>query len=321
MPKGRGTSVDSDLADRIEQLRNEIIAAVADVSSTLESGEEATHLAMGETVKAIVARYNELLAGDDRDRVQIALDRRITDLRRAAAQLMQRVSGSKTELATDSGLPFLLQRKPGKSIVPERAPPTTKQSVGGEVDAWCGKCKEMRTHNIVAMVGGEAKQVVCQTCSSRHNFRTDPPARARTASGAVPTVVGTAAVRAADKEQHVAPGAEARAAKRADGRRRAAHVRPQEPLQVGRDHRPPRIRPRQGGERPPHEPAGPLPGRPPPPRPGLGVTLALKFTSDFGYLQTELTRTAAKSRGQFGRQLCVIRLLFGVESDPDRSVV
>ncbi len=195
--------MDSDLAERIEQLRNDIILAASDVAITLESTEESKHLAMGEVVAGLVKRYQEGIASPDRDRWEIGLARQITDLRRAAAMLMQRAGGSKTELAIDSGqVPFLLQRKPGKSIVPERAPPTSKASVGGEIDAWCGKCKEIRTHNIVAMVGGEAKQVVCQTCSSRHNFRSDPPVRARTASGSVPVAVGvSAATRAADKEQ------------------------------------------------------------------------------------------------------------------------
>ena len=191
-----------DLADQIEELRNEIIVAAADVASAIESGEEAKHLEVGRVVDGIVKKYQERLAGPDRDRWEIALGRRITDLRRSAAMLMQRASGSKTELAVDTGMvPFLLQRKPGKSIVPERAAPTGKLSVGGEVDAWCGKCKEVRTHNIVAMVGGDPKQVVCQTCSSRHNYRTEPPPRARTSSGSVPVVTGNAAARAADKEQ------------------------------------------------------------------------------------------------------------------------
>jgi hypothetical protein len=194
--------MDTDLAERIEKLRNEIIAAAADVSAALEIGEEHTQLGVGAAVDEVVKRYQALASGVDKDRVEIALGRHVTDLRRAAAQLAQRASGSRTELAVDTGMvPFLLQRKPGKSIVPERAAPTGKLSVGSEVDAWCGKCKEIRTHNVVAMVGGEPKQVVCQTCSSRHNFRTDPPARARTASGSVPVAVGTAAARAVDKEQ------------------------------------------------------------------------------------------------------------------------
>ena len=191
-----------DLPDKIEELRNEIIVAAADVSSALEIGEEDKQLAVGAAVDALVKKYQALASGADKDRVEIALGRRITDLRRAAAMLMQRASGSKTELAVDTGMvPFLLQRKPGKSIVPERAAPTGKLSVGAELDAWCGKCKEIRTHNVVAMIGSDPKQVVCQTCSSRHNYRTDPPARARTASGSVPVAVGSAAIRQADKEQ------------------------------------------------------------------------------------------------------------------------
>lgn len=193
-------------SDPIEQLRNDIIAAAADVSSALEMGvEEQAQLTVGAMVDEVVKRYQELAAGANKDRVEVALGRYITDLRRSAAMLAQRAGGTRTELAVDTGMvPFLLQRKPGKSIVPERAPPTTKLSVGSEVDAWCGKCKEIRTHNIVAMVGGEPKQVVCQTCASRHNYRVDPPARARTASGSVPTnlAIGTAATRAVDKEQH-----------------------------------------------------------------------------------------------------------------------
>jgi hypothetical protein len=126
--------------DTIEQLRNDIIAAAADVSSALEQGvEEQAQLAVGAVVDEVVKRYQELARGANKDRVEVALGRHITDLRRSAAMLAQRASGSKTELAVDTGMvPFLLQRKPGKSIVPVRAAPTSKLSVGSEVDAGCG---------------------------------------------------------------------------------------------------------------------------------------------------------------------------------------
>jgi hypothetical protein len=49
--------------------------------------------------------------------------------------------------------------------------------------AWCGKCGESTTHSIVAMVGTEPKQILCQVCGSRHAYRTGParqrPPRAR----------------------------------------------------------------------------------------------------------------------------------------------
>jgi hypothetical protein len=49
--------------------------------------------------------------------------------------------------------------------------------VGGEVEAWCGKCGELKTHNVVAMVGNEPKQVLCQSCGSRHAYRTSAARR------------------------------------------------------------------------------------------------------------------------------------------------
>jgi hypothetical protein len=46
--------------------------------------------------------------------------------------------------------------------------------VGGECDAWCGPCKRISDHVIVAMVDGVPKQVICQSCNNRHNYRTTP---------------------------------------------------------------------------------------------------------------------------------------------------
>jgi hypothetical protein len=62
-------------------------------------------------------------------------------------------------------------------------------SVGGEVEAWCGKCKEMREHHIVAIVDGLPKQVICGTCKSRHGYRAeaggkDAPRRAAVVASA-----------------------------------------------------------------------------------------------------------------------------------------
>jgi hypothetical protein len=177
------------LRERIEELRNEVIIAAAEVSAAIEADEERVQLDAGKTVDSVVQKYQALLAeaGDARDKVEIQLGRRITDLRRSAAELVQRASGSKTDIAHDVGQPFILSRKPGRSITPERDNPLLRGgrlSVGSEVDSWCGKCKEMRTHNVVALAGGEPRQVVCATCHSRHNFKPAPPERAR---GAAPT--------------------------------------------------------------------------------------------------------------------------------------
>ena len=46
--------------------------------------------------------------------------------------------------------------------------------MGSEVEAWCGKCKELRAHDIVAVLDDLPKQVICTFCKSRHGYRTEP---------------------------------------------------------------------------------------------------------------------------------------------------
>jgi hypothetical protein len=44
-------------------------------------------------------------------------------------------------------------------------------TAGGEIDAWCTKCRMDLGHRIVALVQGVPKRVVCLTCGSQHNYR------------------------------------------------------------------------------------------------------------------------------------------------------
>ena len=47
---------------------------------------------------------------------------------------------------------------------------------GGEVDAWCTKCKLVLNHRVIAMVAGTPVRVECSTCNgSHHNFRARAP--------------------------------------------------------------------------------------------------------------------------------------------------
>jgi len=174
---------------KYEALNEEVGAAINEVDAAIESGEDARQLAAGQLVLELSRHYAELLSGlnlADKDGVERRLGRRVTDLRRAAAGLTRRDSGQKVEKSRDAGsIPFLEQRQPPKSIVPERAAPTGKLSVGSEIESWCGKCKEMREHHVVAMVGGEPKQVICVVCNSRHNFRDSPPERHGKTTGEV----------------------------------------------------------------------------------------------------------------------------------------
>ncbi len=51
---------------------------------------------------------------------------------------------------------------------------TDNYSVGGDVNAWCSKCKMELAHTIIAMVDELPKKVQCNTCSGKHNYRLKP---------------------------------------------------------------------------------------------------------------------------------------------------
>ena len=59
-------------------------------------------------------------------------------------------------------------------------PPISRRplAAGGEIDAWCTRCKMDLGHRIVAMVGTAPKRVVCMTCSSEHNYRSEKNVKA-----------------------------------------------------------------------------------------------------------------------------------------------
>jgi Zn ribbon nucleic-acid-binding protein len=48
---------------------------------------------------------------------------------------------------------------------------TKKPKTGGEIDAYCTKCRLDLTHRIIAMVGDAVKKVECKTCGSHHQYR------------------------------------------------------------------------------------------------------------------------------------------------------
>jgi hypothetical protein len=190
--------VDEETTARLNELKEEAIAASEEVSAAIEAGEDRPQLAAGMKVQELARRYAELLedvAAGDRDRVDRLVGRRITDLRRQAEALTKRIAGTKAARPTDAGfVPFLEQRAPPKSIEPPRAAPTRhspKFAVGGEAEAWCGKCREFTEHHIVAMIGDQPKQVLCMRCKSRHSYRTEPTARGAAAPAAAPTPTET----------------------------------------------------------------------------------------------------------------------------------
>ena len=43
--------------------------------------------------------------------------------------------------------------------------------VGGDIDAFCTRCKMELGHTVLAMVGTKAVRVRCNTCGGEHNYR------------------------------------------------------------------------------------------------------------------------------------------------------
>ncbi len=50
----------------------------------------------------------------------------------------------------------------------------TQHKVGGEVDAFCTRCRLTLAHTILAMVGSKIARVRCNTCNGDHAFRSAP---------------------------------------------------------------------------------------------------------------------------------------------------
>lgn len=136
-----------------------------------------------ETVERLGTRWRALLASLDADaraKTERALGRRVADIQRLAS-LLPRVPTVTSASTPDrrAGAGAVGERRiTGVSWTPHaRNAPTGGPSVGGEIEAWCGKCGDLKTHHIVAMVGGTPKQVICQVCNSRHTFRTEAARR------------------------------------------------------------------------------------------------------------------------------------------------
>jgi hypothetical protein len=167
----------------LDQLTQEIRDIALQVSNAQERAEErdfvaATH----EAVERVSQRYREFYGGlseGEKLKVERSLGRRLLDVKRLAS-LLPRIGGMVT--ATPDRV------SQGSSAVGERritgvswgagtraaSAGTARYRVGGDVEAWCTPCGGLTEHSIVAMVGDEPKQVVCQSCNARHGFRTAP---------------------------------------------------------------------------------------------------------------------------------------------------
>jgi hypothetical protein len=174
-------------APTIEQLTDEIREASLQVHQAQERMEERDVVAAAlETVEQLAQRYRALmqsLEGGEQLRAERLLGRRVVDIKRLAS-LLPKIPAATAESTPDrvagGGAPGQ-RRITGVSWQHDRVAPSAGLRVGADIESWCGKCGQSTTHNIVAMVGADPKQVLCQVCGSRHTHRTTP-ARARSST-------------------------------------------------------------------------------------------------------------------------------------------
>lgn len=69
--------------------------------------------------------------------------------------------------------------------------------VGGEVNAYCTSCREMRLHNVVAMMGAVPARVECRSCHKQHNYKAAPPGTKTPKAPKAPKTPGTKTSKAA----------------------------------------------------------------------------------------------------------------------------
>lgn len=74
--------------------------------------------------------------------------------------------------------------------------------VGGEVDAFCTRCKMTLAHTILAMVGQTIARVQCNTCGGQHAYRS-APGTSKPRSSSSSSSSGSTAARAASREPAV----------------------------------------------------------------------------------------------------------------------
>ncbi|HVT07990.1 MAG TPA: hypothetical protein VHO67_11070 [Polyangia bacterium] len=178
----------------LDQVKAEIAEVTMQVHLAQERQDERDVVAAAHAgVDKLAQRYRALLASlspKDQLAAERLLGRRVVDLKRLAS-LLPKVPAVSSESTPDrvagGGAPHERRITGVTWSTPGRAAPNASLRVGGDVESWCGRCADLTTHSIVAMVGDEPKQVLCQVCGSRHTHRTaaarKAPATANPATG------------------------------------------------------------------------------------------------------------------------------------------
>ena len=197
----------------VDQLKTEINDVALQVHLAEERKDERDLVAAAHAgVERLSQRYRALLASlspKDQMATERLLGRRVVDLKRLAS-LLPKVPAASTESTPDrmagGGAPGARRITGVTWSTPGRAAPSTTLKVGGDVESWCGRCAELTTHSVVAMVGDEPKQVLCQVCGSRHAHRTVAARKAST------TTPGSASGTTEERARPAHPEAARRAA-------------------------------------------------------------------------------------------------------------
>jgi hypothetical protein len=185
-------ALDNQLEERLQALMNRILDVKEQVSAVGEEQNYSTYdaAAARQAVRDVAAEYRAILDAapeEERDGIDRRFGRQVIDLRRFASWLPVKTHGDAVPLAQEDAWTRAMS-KPAPPRTPQAEPDQYGQvrtvaartatpsgpRVGGEVDAWCGACKELRMHTIVAMVNNEPKQVICKTCDAKHGYRLTP---------------------------------------------------------------------------------------------------------------------------------------------------
>ena len=195
--------VDAPETPTLEELTNEVRDVALQVHQAEERKDERDVVAAAHAgVERLSARYRQMLQSlspAEQMRAERALGRRVVDIKRLAS-LLPKVPAMSSESTPDrvAGASSPGERRiTGVSWSHDRRAPAAGPGVGGDVESWCGRCGTSTTHSIVAMVGQETKQVLCQVCGSRHTHRVGP---ARQAKASTPGADSDDRPRAADPE-------------------------------------------------------------------------------------------------------------------------
>jgi hypothetical protein len=196
----------------LDQLTQEIRDIALQVSAAQDRVEErefvaATHQA----VDRISQRYRDFYAGlseGDKLKVERSLGRRLLDVKRLASLLprignLDSTPDRQVRGASEVGERRITGVSWGAGSRLADAGGASRYKVGGDIEAWCTPCGGLTEHSIVAMVGDEPKQVVCQSCNGRHGYRTAPARKTGATAeqaAAVPTPGGNQSQRREDQK-------------------------------------------------------------------------------------------------------------------------